>query len=259
MFAGFRHFGHVVSTYLLIGIIVVLLSMTFIGIPVAIWLGVLWVYAIVLVVDRGVGFGEATGGSKQLVKGTGWWMTFLSLFVGGIVFGIISSILNFIPVVGSIVAGLMYPLVFAYLVAMYFQATGEVQLVDNAVAGLPPAAAGAGPYGAPSAGGAYVPPAPPAPPAGAAYAPPAAPEQPARARRAPVSRSGRPRPTRSRASRPWRHRWPRLQVRRRRRPPRLHRRRPHHRLRPSPTRPPPGRVWMQVRASSCTTAPSAVR
>jgi len=172
MFAGFRQFGQVVSTYLLIGIIVGLLSVTIIGIPFAIYFGVLWVYAIVLVVDRGVGFGQATGASKELVRRTGWWMTFLSLFVAAIVFGIIGSILNIIPVVGPIVAGLLYPLMLAYVVGMYFQASGEVQLVDNAVAGLPPAA-GAGPYGAPPAGGPYAP--PPPPPAGAGYAPPAPP------------------------------------------------------------------------------------
>ena len=249
MFAGFRQYGQVVSTYLLIGLIVGLLSITFIGIPVAIWLGVLWTYAVIAVVDRRVGFGESTGFSKQLVKGSGWWMTFLALFVASIVFGVVSGLLNMIPVVGSIAAGLMYPLMFAYLVAMYFQATGEVQLVENALAGLPPAAAGVGPYGAPPAGGPYAPPAPPAPPAGTAYAPPRPrrrrpayvpprprlrlparrmprprprlpppPSSPPRARRARVSRHGRPRPTRSRASRRWRRRSLLPPALRRRRP-----------------------------------------
>jgi hypothetical protein len=174
MFAGFHQYGQVVSVYLLVGLIVGLLAITIIGIPFAIYLGVAWVYALVIVVDRRLGFGEATGGSRVLVKGTGWWMTFLALFVAGIVFGIIGAILGLIPVIGAIAGGLLYPLYMAYLVAMYFQATGEVQLVENALAGLPPAAAGAEPYGAPPAGGAYVPPAPAAPPAGAAYAPPAA-------------------------------------------------------------------------------------
>ncbi len=96
-FVGFRQYGQIVSTYLLIGIIVGVLSITFIGIPVAVYFGVLWVYAIVVVVDRRLGFGEATGASKGLVKGAGWWMTFLAVFVGMIVFGIISGVLGIHP------------------------------------------------------------------------------------------------------------------------------------------------------------------
>ncbi|HSL96401.1 MAG TPA: hypothetical protein VLA35_10885, partial [Thermoleophilia bacterium] len=149
MFAGFRQYGQVVSTYFLVGLIVGLVAITIIGIPFAIYLGVAWVYALVIVVDRRVGFGEATSGSRALVKGTGWWMTLLALFVAGVVFGIVGAILGVIPVIGSILAGLLDPLYMAYLVAMYFQATGEVQLVENTLAGLSPAAAGAGPYGAP--------------------------------------------------------------------------------------------------------------
>jgi hypothetical protein len=47
---------------------------------------------------------------------------------------IVSSILNSIPLIGPVLGLLTAPFAIAYVVSMYFQATGRGQLVDDALA-----------------------------------------------------------------------------------------------------------------------------
>ena len=93
----------------------------------------LWIYALPLVVDRRIGVGEAMSESRRLAAAPGYFTTFLTWLVGALVVGIIVSVLNVIPVVGLIVGLLAVPFELAYVLSMYFQATGEGGLVDAAV------------------------------------------------------------------------------------------------------------------------------
>jgi len=148
------------------------------------YLAIAWVYLFPVIVDRGLGVTEAMGESRRLVHGTGWWWTFLVLFLLQLVVGAVSFALGLIPVIGAIATIVLYPFVLTYVVAMYFQARSEGQLID-AVLGWPrQAPVGPPAYSAPAApyGTAPLPPAPPpygAPPVvpppvvgqGQAYAP----------------------------------------------------------------------------------------
>jgi uncharacterized membrane protein len=93
----------------------------------------LWIYALPLVVDRRSSVGEAMSESRRLAAAPGYFTTFLAWLVGALVVGIIVSVLNVIPVVGLIVGLLAVPFELAYILSMYFQATGEGGLVDAAV------------------------------------------------------------------------------------------------------------------------------
>jgi uncharacterized membrane protein len=93
----------------------------------------LWIYALPLVVDRRIGVGEAMAESRRLAAAPGYFTTFLTWLVGALVVGIIVSVLNVIPVVGLIVGLLAVPFELAYVLSMYFQATGEGGLVDAAL------------------------------------------------------------------------------------------------------------------------------
>ena len=93
----------------------------------------LWIYALPLVVDRRIGVGEAMSESRRLAAAPGYFTTFLTWLVGALVVGIIVSVLNVIPVVGLIVGLLAVPFELAYVLSMYFQATGDGGLVDAAL------------------------------------------------------------------------------------------------------------------------------
>lgn len=194
-FSGFSMFGKVIWATVLLGLIftaiVVVPTAVIVGGALAgsgilvglgavvlvaamvayVYLGICWVYVFPVIVDRRLGVTEAMGESRRLVHGTGWWWTFLVLFLLQLVVGAVSFALGLVPFVGAVAMIVLYPFVLTYVVAMYFQARSEGQLVDTVLgwprqpaAGPPAYSAPAAPYGTP--------PAPPAPPYGA---PPAAP------------------------------------------------------------------------------------
>jgi len=138
------------------------------------YLLVAWVYVFPGIVDRSLGVTESMAESRRLVHGTGWWWTFLMLFVLQLVGGAVSAVLGLIPVIGAVATIALYPFVLTYVVAMYFQARSEGQLID-AVLGWPrQAPAGPPAYSAPAAPYSTAPLPPPpygAPPA--AWSPPA--------------------------------------------------------------------------------------
>ncbi|MCX6374194.1 MAG: hypothetical protein NTX16_14200 [Actinobacteria bacterium] len=136
-----------------------------------VYLVMIWVYVFPVIVDRGLGVTAAMGESRRLVHGTGWWWTFLVLFLLQLVAGAVGFALGMIPFAGALATIVLYPFVLTYIVAMYFQARGEGQLID-AVLGWPrPAPTGPPAYSAPAAPYSTVP-APPAPPYGAPPPPP---------------------------------------------------------------------------------------
>jgi hypothetical protein len=206
-FSGFAIFGKVIGASVLLGLIftVILLLPTavivggavagsgiLVGLGVFVflaamvayaYLGISWVYVFPVIVDRGTGVTEALRESRTLVHGTGWWWTFLVLFLLQLAVAAVSFALGMIPFVGAVATIVLYPFVLTYVVAMYFQARSEGQLVDTVLGWPKQTPAGAPAYSAPAApySGAPLPPAPPyvAPPAppppaveeGQAYAP----------------------------------------------------------------------------------------
>ena len=130
----------------------------------AIYLQVSWAYLFPVLVDRSVGVVDAMRESRRLVRGAGWWWTFAALLVLYLAAVAASTVLGLVPLAGSLAAAvLVYPFVFAYLVAMYFGARGEAALVDAVLAPAPP-------YAPPPQGVPAAPEQPGAPPQG--YAPP---------------------------------------------------------------------------------------
>jgi hypothetical protein len=195
-FSGFAIFGKVIGASVLLGLIftailfvptavivggavagsgilVGLGVIVFLAAMVAyVYLGISWVYVFPVIVDRGTGVTEALRESRTLVHGTGWWWTFLVLFLLQLAVGAVSFALGMIPFVGAVATIVLYPFVLTYVVAMYFQARSEGQLID-AVLGWPKQApAGAPAYSTPAAPSSGAP-LPPAPPYGAPPAPPA--------------------------------------------------------------------------------------
>jgi hypothetical protein len=182
---GFEGIGGFIVALIVLGLLIGI-GFVFLIIP-GLILMTIWAYALVRVADKGSRLGDAMSESTALAKVPGYLMTFVTLLVGGIVVGVVSGILGMIPVIGQILSAFVGLYMIAYIVAMYFQATGEMHLLDHALydqplpagpAGYPPAPGPAYPA-APSAPGAAYPPAPSAPmapPAGAT--PPAAPPPP---------------------------------------------------------------------------------
>lgn len=179
-FSGFHIFGRVIGASVLLVVVYVVI----IAIPAAVivagaivgsaalvvsgvvillaamvlyaYLMVSWTYVFPVIVDRREGVMPSLSESRRLVHGSGWWWTFLALFVLQLAVGAVGAALGMVPFVGSVAMILVYPFVLTYIVAMYFQARGEGELID-AVLAVPPAPQWTTPPSAP------VPP-PPAPP-----------------------------------------------------------------------------------------------
>jgi len=179
---GLDGIGAFIVALIVLGIVIGLGFVVFI-IP-GVILMTIWAYVLVLIADKGRGLGEAMSDSAALAKKPGYVMTFVTLLVGGIAVGVVSGILGRIPVIGQILGLFVGVYMMAYVVAMYFQATGETALLDRALYGTPlPAGEAAGTAAHPPApaapmGGTAYPPAPSAPMAGAPVPPPAPPAPP---------------------------------------------------------------------------------
>lgn len=92
-----------------------------------------WIFTLPLMADKGLGLGDAMTESQRLAKEPGYPHTFAVWVVGAIVVAIVSSILSPIPLIGPILGLLTAPFSVAYVVSMYFQATGRGELVDAAL------------------------------------------------------------------------------------------------------------------------------
>ena len=155
---GFEGFGAFLVAMV---VLTVLIGLGFVALIVpGVILATIWCYVLVIIADRRGALGDAMSESKELAKRPGYGMTFLTLLVGSLVVGVVSSVLGYIPVVGQIISFFLTVYLIAYLVAMYFQATGETALLDHALYGAP-LPGGPGEYGAYAPAG--YPPAPPAP------------------------------------------------------------------------------------------------
>jgi hypothetical protein len=151
--------GAVASAWALVALGVLLLIA---AIVVGVYLLVSWAYMFPVILDRGVGVIDALRESRTLVHGSGWWWTFLVLFLLELITGAVSAVLGVVPLIGSVVASVgtgMFAL--TYLAAMYFQARKEDRLIDEVLGVKPPGGVPAATYG--GTAGPYPPP-PPAPP-----------------------------------------------------------------------------------------------
>jgi hypothetical protein len=144
-----------------------------------VYLVICWVYVFPMIVDRGLGVTASMGESRRLVHGTGWWWTFLVLFLLQLAFSAVSFALLMIPFIGAVITIVLYPFMLTYVVAMYFQARSEGQLIDAVIGWPRQAPAGPPAYSAPAPPYSALPLPPPphsAPPLPPPYsAPPAAP------------------------------------------------------------------------------------
>ena len=187
LFSGFRKFGSFIVLWLVIaGIFIVCVIVAIIPIigiiavlVFAAWLGTTWFYVLPLIADRGLTFGEAARTSGQMVKGVGWWKTFLTILVLFIAFAVVAAVIRLLGNASSSLEWLLnfafqavaVPFFICYWSTMYLGSAGEAVLAPAPAGGygMPaPPAYGAVPYGTPPSGGqAYQPIAPPpvAPPA----------------------------------------------------------------------------------------------
>lgn len=159
LFTGFHVFGRVVGVYLLaylliplaviaVPSVVIVLGAVFLSIPVIVvgallavaaavalaYLTVCWTYVLIVVIDRGVGVGEALRESRALVHGIGWWWTFLALFLLQLAMMAVGLAAGLIPFAGMAAGLFTAPYTLTFLLAMYFQTRREDWLVDAAVA-----------------------------------------------------------------------------------------------------------------------------
>ncbi len=171
LFSGFHKFGaYAVYALVLFGISIglgLLNILPFIGgiisLVVSIWITIIWLYALPLIADQGLGFGQAASQSNQMVKGAGWWWTFGMVILLGIA-AIVAVIVIVLIAMGvyqgsewvGVAIGLLLFLVFAvlfppysicYVSVLYIASGGDLAVAKAPVGGLP-----------------GIPPAPPAPP-----------------------------------------------------------------------------------------------
>jgi len=112
--------GALIGSYFLIGLACLLLSLTIIGIPVALYLGVAWVFASKAVIIERKGPVESIKRSYQLIKGN-WWRTFGIILIVMISYAIISipfRLLGLIP--WFLVLILLTPISYALCIILYF-------------------------------------------------------------------------------------------------------------------------------------------
>jgi hypothetical protein len=109
LFAGFRKFG----SYALYAVVLAAIQFglgllnflpligPIIAFVVSIWIMILWLYVLPLIADHGLGFMEAAGKSRNMVRSSGWWWTFGMIFL----LGLAAVILVAIAVVVGVLLG----------------------------------------------------------------------------------------------------------------------------------------------------------
>ncbi len=88
---GLRRFGAAVGLAVVLGLAVILMAVTIVGIPFAIYFGVCWALSFQAFVLEGLGIRAAMGRSRALVRGTWWRVLGIAILIG-----IIGSILAFV-------------------------------------------------------------------------------------------------------------------------------------------------------------------
>ena len=130
---GFEGYGTFLAATAVLTILIGLGFVAFI-VP-GIILATIWCYVLVIIADRRRGLGVALSESKELAERPGYGMTLLTLLGGSVVAVVVASILVFMPLIGQVLSSLLIVYLLAFLVVMYFQAAGEVALLDHALHG----------------------------------------------------------------------------------------------------------------------------
>ncbi|HEY8743213.1 MAG TPA: hypothetical protein VIU62_08950 [Chloroflexota bacterium] len=128
--ATIARLGALIGTSLLVALLLLLMSITVIGIPFAIWLGIRWAFIAQVVMLENLSGTSAMSRSSQLVAGS-WWRTFGILILLVIVVAIVSSITSAVivgifhngPVAGLarlIIQILLAPFYSAVVTLLYF-------------------------------------------------------------------------------------------------------------------------------------------
>ena len=121
LFDCMERFGAFFAAALVLGLLIGLASLTIIG---GILLATIWLYVFPVMVDRGMGLGEAMGTSYRLVRDAGFW-EHLALII---VFVVISSIAN------GALGILATPFLVALVGAGYYVAAGRSEELERAAA-----------------------------------------------------------------------------------------------------------------------------
>jgi hypothetical protein len=119
VFGQLHRFWSFFAAALVLGILIGLASLTIVG---GILLAAIWLYVIPLMVDRGLGLGDAMGASYRIVKASGFWEHVALV----IVFIVISSITN------GLLAILATPFLIALVAAGYYVAADRNDELERA-------------------------------------------------------------------------------------------------------------------------------
>jgi hypothetical protein len=117
--------------YVLVYIAVLLMAITIIGIPFAIYFGVRWGFIVQAVLIDGKSPREALSRSSDLVRGQWWRVLGISLVVGiiaGLAAAVIGGVLFFLPFVGAVVASaLITPVVPIAQTLLYYDLRARLE------------------------------------------------------------------------------------------------------------------------------------
>jgi hypothetical protein len=103
---AWKRFGSMLGATFLILLALVGMSITVIGIPFAVYFGVRWSFIVQAALLEGVGPRAALSRSSAIVKGN-WWRVLGIMLVVYIIASVISVVLAFIPVIGSIIGSIL--------------------------------------------------------------------------------------------------------------------------------------------------------
>ena len=103
---AWKRLGSLIGATILAGLVLFVLIATIIGIPIAIYLGIRWVFILPSILLEGVSPLNAFSRSSKLVEENWWRVLGITLFMAFIA-AAISSILGFIPLVGVIIGGIL--------------------------------------------------------------------------------------------------------------------------------------------------------
>jgi hypothetical protein len=118
--AAWQRIGNLIGASLLVGLAVGLMAITIIGIPVAIYFGIRWLFVLQIILIEGSSITESLSRSSNLVEGD-WWRVFGIMLVVGLIVWVISLALGFIPVIGSIIGAVVAtPIIAAAQTLLYY-------------------------------------------------------------------------------------------------------------------------------------------
>jgi hypothetical protein len=122
----------VIMAILLRGIIIVALCITLVGIPIAIYFALKWIFVTHVILFEGKSVSESLSRSSDLVKNN-WWRILVYIIIMAIIVGIINWVLGYIPVVGSAIGTIITtPITIIATTLIYFSMRVEKEKYSTA-------------------------------------------------------------------------------------------------------------------------------